>query len=63
VKPGEKTIRFINYELRICVHCEAKHVSDCPERKIVNGESILPDGCWREDLIRDAHKPIKGNDI
>ena len=49
-------IRFIQYEFRSCLHCEAHYVKDCPEKVIVNNIEKVPVGCWREDLIRDKPK-------
>jgi hypothetical protein len=46
------------FELRKCVHCEVKYIEDaeCIDVEI-GGKPVLPEGCWRKDLIRVTPKP------
>lgn len=52
-------VRFIEYEFRACLHCEARRIVQCEERVNINGVDVLPDGCWRKEYIKVGPKPHK----
>jgi len=59
---GYPSVRFIEYEFRRCVHCEARCINECSEKIKTGNEFTLPFGCWREDLIKDKPKTEKYNE-
>ena len=45
------------YKWQECMSCEAHYIEDCKYQGVdLEGKHLLPDYCYREDLIRDSPK-------
>lgn len=50
---------WVEFEERICVHCEAKYIEDCriADIEVGTGKPRIPKYCWRKDQVKEEPKP------